>query len=187
MRKSYLFFMLLVSSCAIVHTKKNSINPEFLSKQLQHDEVVVVSVNHRYIFANSETMESTRYSPYGWVTPKEAKSFKICKSEECRSEINKTILIDIYYGKNHNIMTLFSGLTLTIIPSKEEEVFFAIAVVLDSEQRVLAKYKLEEQITTWYQLFLVFAMPFQDSDVKDKISKNLVNEVLLMASKDGHI
>lgn len=187
MRIIYLLLLLLVSSCAVVHTNKNNIKPKFQSVQLQYDEVVDVNVNHRYIFANSGIKETTRYSPYGWVTPQEAKSFKICKLGVCRSEIDKTILIDIYYGKNHDIMALFSGLTLTLIPSKEEEVFFAIAIVLDNEQRVLAKYKLEEQLTTWYQLFLVFAMPFRDLDVKDNISDNLVNEVLLLASKDGHI
>jgi len=187
MKAFNLAILFLISSCAVIHKKNGFKKTTFESHHLEFDGVVAVDVTHRYMLANGDIDHTLKYSPYVLSSPKEVKSFNLCKPQGCRSDAARTILIDIYYGTSHNIMSLFSGMTLTLIPARELEHFKAIALVLDEEKRIVGKYFLEDEIATWVQLFLVFGLPFQDFNASDKAMRVLVDEVLWRAKSDGLI
>lgn len=187
MRLISFLLALTLTSCASFFSKNKTSKGRFSGSDLTIERTVEVDVNHRYVYANGDLKNSVAHSPYGWSSPQEIKSFKICKTHPCREKADLTVLIDLYYGKTESIFMLFSAMTLTVLPAKEREKLAIVAVVLDQEKRVMAKYKMYDEIITWYQLFLVFAMPFQDSEKADKLMSGLVSDVLWKAKADGLI
>lgn len=182
---SLILISFVLSSCAVFHSKKDRKDSKFKKSELEVTGTVEVDVNHRYMYLNGSLDETAQFSPYGWVTPKEVKSFKICQKPPCTGKPERTVLIDLYYGRSYNIMSLVSVLTLGLLPARELEIFTTIAVILDEEKRIVAKYRLDDQVATWFQLFFIFGVPFQDFRKQDKVVKGLVNEVLWKTKKDG--
>ena len=180
-------FLLALSSCASFHDGKKYHQSSFGPNHLEVNGTVEVDINHRYMYLNGSLEDTVGHSPYMWSSPKEVKSFKLCKAKPCKEIPDRTILIDLYYGKTESLFTLLSFLTLTVIPSKEAEKFVAVAVVLDEEKRVRGKYILNDQIATWYQILFLFGLPFQDFKMRDKLMNDLVNEILWRAKSDNVI
>lgn len=71
-----------------------------------------------------------------------------------RQEFNETLAF---------ITGLTFGLSSIVIPQKYSDTFTIATTFKDKEGRVLASFTESETVSTWAQLFLVFAMPFRDS------------------------
>ena len=71
-----------------------------------------------------------------------------------RQEFNETLAF---------ITGLTFGLSSIVIPQKHSDTFMIATTFKDKEGRVLASFTRSETVNTWVQLFLVFAMPFRDS------------------------
>jgi hypothetical protein len=117
---------------------------------------------------------------------KKLESFDL-KPRECKT-FDREVFIDVTFWRETNgFSAALSFLTLTLIPMKEVEKFRATATVFDSKEKVLAEYKFEDSIDTWFQLFFLFYIPFHERGMKDKVANNLIDKILTEAIKDNLI
>ena len=180
--------LILLTSCASFHSKKVPLSKAFDGRDLKVSEVVEVRISQRFFAGKHGRNSSTDINVYGDYGIDEIKGVTICSKQPCPQKKDKTILMDVYYGQDGSTFLAFlSGITLTVIPTKFRELFYVKALVLDGEGRMLKKYELEDHVTTWIQALLVLGLPFRDYDIMNKVARNLVNEVLVLASKDGLI
>lgn len=92
------------------------------------------------------------------------------------------ITIDI---SNHERSNLFSavltGLTLFVIPTRATNELTMETTFKDVDGKVLGRIKKQETITTWMQLLMVFALPFNES--ADNILTQLTQSTLEAAAQ----
>lgn len=56
------------------------------------------------------------------------------------------------------LSTILSGLTLTLIPGYDSQVFTIETIYRDQSDTVLGSVKKKESVSTWFQVFLLFPM-----------------------------
>lgn len=155
------------------------------SSQLEKKKYVKVEINHRFINIYGPSPVLHEESPFGPQGIDKIKNFELCSKDKCEGEPDNTVSIDLYFGRRSNMLWAFASVfTLTLIPMKEQEVFEVKAIILDKKGEVLKKYRLSDHIDTWFQLFFLFGMPFQNSKIKDEVAQNMINEVLRLAIND---
>lgn len=193
-----LFIFTLTTSCAIVKQKNYEIINDFSSKDLINVKKVDVEIHYQTILKSIQGEKQSgkiidvdsRFQKHGFfedafILP----NFSICATGKCDENLkaDKKIFINVLFEYDYGLMSLLSGMTLTIIPSKDTKSYTVTGVVLDSDNKVLKTYSLKDGVDTYYQLFLLFALPFQNFNSKEEVLKNLVNTVLYKAKADGLI
>lgn len=76
-----------------------------------------------------------------------------------------------------------SGLTLTILPGYAHDEYTMTAVLTKGGQKVKS-YKYTADVTTWIELFLVFGMPFRESEVIEKTVQNMTRHLVADLAAD---
>lgn len=176
----------LITGCAHFSTSDISKREKLRTDQLKVTESVEVKIEHRY-FHGTDPKYSFSGDPYGLQGIENIQNFTLCRNKPCSPNKGRKILVDLYFGREWGIWSLVSGFTLLIVPGKESSHFYAKAVVLDEEGKVIKRYSVKDRVDTWFQLLLLFAMPFQDSELLDKVARGVVDEVVRQASQDGFI
>lgn len=69
-----------------------------------------------------------------------------------------------------------SGLTLTVLPGYAHDEYTLTATLTKGEAKVKS-YRYTAGVTTWIELFLVFGMPFKESEVVEKTVENLTRHL----------
>lgn len=89
-------------------------------------------------------------------------------------------------GEFIQAMTLLSGLTLTLIPGKAYDEFVVQTTVRDREGKTVGVFEKTDGMSTWFQLFLVFAMPFNTpSSVFDEVAYDIHRTIISKALARG--
>jgi hypothetical protein len=81
---------------------------------------------------------------------------------------------------------LLSGLTLTLIPSKAYGEFVAQTTVKDREDKTVGVFEKTGGMSTWFQLFLIPAMPFNNpSSIFDEVAYDIHRAIISEAHARG--
>ena len=94
------------------------------------------------------------------------------------SDVNVKIRIE-NDGKANLGLAFLTGLTLYIIPSCAEDNFKLVADVENQKTGKKTSIQLEESITTWQEILLIFVLPFKSpfsasANVQERLFDNLI-------------
>jgi hypothetical protein len=89
-------------------------------------------------------------------------------------------------GEFIQAMALLSGLTLTLIPDKAYDEFVVQTTVRDREGKTVGVFEKTDGMSSWIQLFLIFAMPFNTpSSVFDEVAYDIHRAIISEAHARG--
>jgi hypothetical protein len=78
-----------------------------------------------------------------------------------------------------------SGLTFTILPGYAKDEYKLVAEVSRGDQ-MLKRYEYHDSMSTWIQILLVFAMPFNSpADVSKEVIDNMIRNLIVDLGRDG--
>jgi len=96
-----------------------------------------------------------------------------------------SVVIEVQHAREESMaLTLFSGLTLFLVPSRSSDRYQVVTTFRDARGRTLASTEARATQTVWRQLFLVFAMPFK-RDATPEIFYDLSRHGLIQAADQG--
>jgi hypothetical protein len=89
-------------------------------------------------------------------------------------------------GEFIQAMALLSGLTLTLIPGKAYDEYVVQTTVRDREGKTVGVFEKTDGMSRWFQLFLIFAMPFSTpSSVFDEVAYDIHRAIISKAHARG--
>ena len=129
-----------------------------------------------------------------WYTVERRNNFAARSfSNEVRTVLNESgMFSEVAYGKGQaplhlhfrmnnegnmflgKLLGVISGLTLTVLPAYARDDYI-LTVDVKKDERLLKSYEYKDHMTTWIQLFLIFAMHGRKpEDIGDQLRSNMV-------------
>lgn len=186
--KKLLSLLIFISlfSCAQFPARNIERKPKVSKKDLTTKSKIAVEVNYRWMWSTITTPQLESSEPYGpFYGIDQIEDFQICNKDDCSGEADYIISLDHYLGYNSNILAVMACVfTLGIIPAKEQHLYYVKGIVIDKSGKVLKKYDINDHIDVWTQILFLPYLPFAQSNVRNDVSRNLVNEVIRRAVRD---
>lgn len=189
-------FLAFMSGCASFSTGKVPLTTkeEYLAikaKRITFKPTNVVRVENKgksYTYSYDERIQS-----FGLFNAEDSKKTvdSHCKEGTCK---DVPVDIQIFADVSKELVTepkkialdvaLFM-LTFGLYPASEEYQYKVNAVALDQDKKIIGTYHYEDKVKTYFQLFLLFARPFLDTQDESKTYGNLVLKTVISADNDS--
>ena len=111
-----------------------------------------------------------------------SQQFERVTLEQQTSDIYATVQIT-NHERGSMVGAFITGFTLFVIPGKYDNTLTMETVFKDGQGKVLGRVEKEETTTTWMQLLLIFALPFNES--LDNVLTQLARSSLEDAVQQG--
>lgn len=111
-----------------------------------------------------------------------SQQFERVTLEQQTSDIYATVQIT-NHERGSMVGAFITGFTLFVIPGKYDNTLTMETVFKDGQGKVLGRVEKEETTTTWMQLLLIFALPFNES--LDNVLTQLARSSLEDAAQQG--
>lgn len=194
--KLLLCLFMFISGCASFNSGKmpRVTRDEYLavkSKRIivKTTNVVPVEVNgKKYAYSYDERMQ--RFGLFASEADNKDVAVQ-CKEGSCK---DVPVDIQIYADVSKELVSsreriavdaLLFILTLGLYPAAEEYRYKVDAVAVDQEKKVIGTYHYEDTVKTYFQLFLLFARPFLDTQNEVETLGNMVVKTVIDSDNDS--
>jgi len=139
-----------------------------------------LQVESRYLFNdqnraggfNQENLEKLLVKEF-----KDSGRFSAVTTAKERSDVYVSVRMT-NHERGSTVSAFVTGFTLFIVPGRFKNEFTMEAQFKDADGKVLGKVEKSESVTTWMQLLLIFAAPFNESadNVLVKLTRSTLEE-----------
>lgn len=144
-----------------------------------------LKVEGQHLFNGNPTGANLNQAKLAEFVLKEYQSseqFERVTLEQQTSDIYATVQIT-NHERGSMVGAFITGFTLFVIPGKYDNTLTMETVFKDGQGKVLGRVEKEETTTTWMQLLLIFALPFNES--LDNVLTQLARSSLEDAVQQG--
>lgn len=144
-----------------------------------------LKVEGQHLFNGTTTAAGFNQSKLAELVLKEYQSsgqFERVTLSQQSSDIYATVQVT-NHERGSMASAFITGFTLFIIPGKFDNTLTMETVLKDGQGKVLGRVEKHETLTTWMQLLLIFALPFNES--ADNVLTQLAQSSLEDAAQQG--